>query len=162
MKEYNSFVRKLICHKIRIMTSEISTMLIDLTSSDDECIVVNERCIIIDVGSVVRVKTYHVDSNRFRSTVRAPYKLYGVVVQWDVDSFGLQNEDRVQVEVVANGEYTVEGDDSNNVTNIVFNVTLPVSEVDVIIQKGTINYIVANDEYGLNPICWVSVDDYGK
>ena len=139
------------------------TLIIDV-SSDNDNVIVTPPCPPpphrIPPGTVIALNSHHVDANRFHRK-NPPYNLYGVTVQWDEDRFGPERSRWVQVQAVANGEYTFEEDDSNNEKNIVFELVIKQKELEIIVNKGVINYIVEMDEYGLNPMRWFEADDDG-
>ena len=67
----------------------------------------------IHVGPIVSCSGHHFDANRFNETMN-PSTFYGVTKEWNEEAYGPAREGRIQVKVVADGDYTVQRDNLSN------------------------------------------------
>ena len=111
-------------------------------------------------GTIVALHGHHFDPGPWEKKNLKLY-YYGETTEWDSEQFGEKRQGWVQVEVVANGDYTVSRLDNVAVNNIEYDIIIHYSELEVIVPCGKKSYKVLGDDYGLNPMRWFDTDELG-
>ena len=82
-----------------------------------------------------------------------------MVKELDLERFPHKKENWVQIEVICNGDYVINRLQGHDNPNLVFDLTIHCSELELVAPAEMKSYEVFADDYGLNPMRWFSYHD---